>query len=397
MVMRLAHCLSLMPSSSLASPRRWMAGVLVAHLALSAGLPLASSWAEDPTGGKTLNGGVIITDPGVAPKGPLGPMVELDPGQVLDMKIATVIETGLSTQGDEFFGKLNHDYTVNGKMVLPRGTLVHGLVEQITEAKRAGRDGYINLKLDYLVTPDGREIPIEAGTTTRDNKTVSALKVVGRTAAFTAVGGAVGAIMALRYGGLVLAAGTNGYALAGAAAVGGTVGLATALATKGASAHIPEGAEVKVKLGAPLKLPTIDTKDLPHDEQVALDGLAIAVTGVRLDKDPFGESKELTLTLDLTNQTTHAFSLFDMALVDEYGVAHYASPFGDTGLWFQRLGPNARLRGNLSFSVDDPTLQHYLVFYEQYSRKTLAKIAISPPPPKELSPSIKGHRRTNKT
>ena len=32
-----------------------------------------------------------------------------------------------------------------------------------------GRDGYVNIDFDYMVTPDGREIPIQASLSTKDN------------------------------------------------------------------------------------------------------------------------------------------------------------------------------------------------------------------------------------
>jgi hypothetical protein len=220
---------------------------------------------------------------------------------------------------------------------------------------------------------------------------MATLKTVGRALGYTAIGGVAGAIVALKYGGVALVAATEGYALAGAAAVGGAVGLTAALVTKGSSAHIPEGSELKIKLAQPLSLPTMIQPERTADE-VALPGLDVAVLGIRMDKDPFGEDKELTLMLDVSNRTPHNFSLFDMALVDEYGTAHYATPFGETGLWFQKLGPNTRLKGPLTFSIDDPKGQHYLVFYQQYSRQPLAKIAVQPPTPVELTRKGRGKK-----
>jgi hypothetical protein len=273
--------------------------------------------------------------------------------------------------------------------VLPRGTLVHGVVETITEAKRAGRNGYINMKLDYLVTPDGREIPIEGDSTTHDGKPLATLKTVGRTLGYTAVGGVAGALVALKYGGVALAAASEGYLLAGAAAAGGAVGLATALISKGEQAHLPEGAEVRIKLGQPLSLPTLLPTATTTDER-HLPGLDVTVLGVRLDKDPFGEARELTLMVDVSNRTSHHFSLFDMALEDDNGEQHFPTPFGDTGLWFQRLSPNSRVRGALTFSISNPKAPHYLVFYQQYNRQPLMKLAIQPPTPVELGRKLKG-------
>lgn len=353
-------------------------------------LPL-TQLANLPCHAEALKGNIIKTET-EANTGQVNPdqLVTVQEGDLLEMKISTVIESGLSTEGDEFFGKLSRDYTVGGKVVLPRGTIVHGVVDEMTEAKWAGRNGHIAMKLDYLITPDGREIPIEGTSTTRDNKAVAALKVAGRTVGYTAVGGAIGAIMALKIGGVALAAASEGYLLAGGAAVGGAVGLGAALASKGMSAHIPEGAELKIKLQEGLQLPTMEMPQARVDD-VKLEGLNVSIMNVLVKKDPFGERREMVLTLDISNQTKYAFSTFDLALMDEYGSVHYASPFGETGLWFQRLAPNSRMRGAMSFTVDDPTLQHYLVFYQQYTRQPLAKIAIDATDPVELEG--KGKRR----
>ena len=82
------------------------------------------------------------------------------------------------------------------------------------------------------------------------------------------------------------------------------------------------------------------------------------------------------MTLDVSNATTNTFTMMDVAVMDEDQRTFFASPFGDTGLWFNKIDPNTRLKGNVSFNVDDPTQQLYLVFYKRYTRQVLAKIAL---------------------
>jgi hypothetical protein len=101
------------------------------------------------------------------------------------------------------------------------------------------------------------------------------------------------------------------------------------------------------------------------------------VLSLRVGKDPFGELSEVTIGLDMTNATDNTFTVFDIALEDENGSLFYPSAFGDTGLWFQKLMPRTHLVGNLSFNVDNPRLKHQLVFYKQYTREPLTRIALS--------------------
>lgn len=333
--------------------------------------------AESPQGKRSpLEGSVIHTDennPSINPDD----LKEIEKGTALEMTVATTLETGgMTAEGDEFFAKVTKDYVVDGKVVIPRDTLVHGAVLQAKGPGWAGRNGYIGTKFDYMVTPDGREIPIEADYSNRDNKFKSTAKVVGRSAGYTLAGGAIGALMVVKYGGIAAIAASEGYALAGGAAVGGAVGLTAAMVTKGKNTMIQPGAEIKVKLRDKLVLPTMNMPDAAANN-IELEGLTVKVLGMRVAKDPFGEPNEMTLTLDMVNKTENTFSFFDIGLEDENGNIHYASPFGDTGLWFQKLAPNAHLTGNITFNVDNAKMQHHLVFYKQYSREQIAKIAIT--------------------
>jgi hypothetical protein len=340
-------------------------------LVLTLNAPLAVLAVDDPL----LKGGVTQSQQ-------VGPTVNPDdvkiiaPGQDLDMVISTSLESGLSAEGDEFFGKLTRPVVVDGKVVLPRDTVVHGRVKGMTQAKRAGRNAHVTTEFDYLITPDGREIPITGNFSNRDSKLKAAAKVVGRSSGFTLVGGVLGAAMVLKYGGLAAVAGSNGYALAAGAGVGGAAGLGAALLTKGKSLWIPPGSEMRIKLKQPLKLPTM-TIPADNADNLAMDGLNVKINNLKLGKDPFGELTEITLSLDMTNSTDNTFTMFDIALEDENGTQFYPSAFGDTGMWFEKLSPRSRLVGNVSFNVDNPRLRHHLIFYKQYTREALTRIAIN--------------------
>jgi hypothetical protein len=183
----------------------------------------------------------------------------LPAGLPMDITISTSLETGLSASGDEFFGKLLKPVMVDGKVILPSQTVVHGMVKEIADPKRGGRNGHVTASFDYLITPDGREIPIEGGYTNKDSALKATAKVVGRGAGYTLTGGAIGALVVLRYGGLAAVTASNGYALAGGAAVGGVVGLGAAAVTKGRSLWIPPGTEMRLTLKEHLTLPSMNS------------------------------------------------------------------------------------------------------------------------------------------
>ena len=235
-------------------------------LSLNTSAPLAVLSADTPTeGGESpvLHSTVIQTECN-RPQSPTvntGDVRVVGPGTTLDLVISTEIAADETAEGDEFFGKIIKDVLVDGLVVIPKGTVVHGVLITLEGPKRAGRNGYINARFDYLTTPDGREVPIEGNSTTRNSKGKAAAKVVGRAAGYTAVGGVMGTLMVLQYGGLAAAAASHGTALAGGAAIGGAAGLTIAMVMKGKSVMLQPGAEMQVKLSEPLKLPTMTMPD----------------------------------------------------------------------------------------------------------------------------------------
>ncbi len=347
-------------------------------LSLSASAPLAVS-AEPPTDGgesPVLHSYIIQTDRPQSPTVNTGDVRVVAAGTALNLVLSKEIEAGETVEGDEFFGKIIKDVLVDGQVVIPRGTVMHGVLITIEGPKRAGRNGYINTRFDYLITPDGRKVPIEGNSTTRDSKSKAAAKVVGRAVGYTAIGGVVGTVIALQLGGLAGAAASHGSTLAGGAAIGGAAGLTIAMLKKGNSVMLPPGAEMQVKFSEPLTLPTMTMPD-ETAEDYSIPGLQVKVASMRIDRHPFGEMTDIKLTLDIQNQTENTFSNFDIGLEDELGNLFFPSPLGDTSMWSSNIKPSSHLNSNITFSVYNVKLRHKLVFFKPYSREPLVKFALT--------------------
>jgi hypothetical protein len=350
-------------------------------LSASASAPLAVLSADTlPEGGgpPVLRSTIIQTES----NRPQGPTVNTEdvravaPGTDLDLVLATEIAADEKVEGDEFFGKIIKDVLVDGRVVIPRGTMLHGVLTTLEGPKRAGRNGYINTRFDYLITPDGREIRIEGNSTTRDSKGKAAAKVVGRAAGYTAVGGVVGTLMVLQYGGLAAAAASHGTALAGGAAIGGAAGLTVAMLMKGNSVMLQPGAEMHVKLNEPLKLPTMIMPD-ETAEDFSSPGLTVKVAGMRTERHPFGQMPDIKLTLDISNQTENTFSTFDICLEDELGNLLFPSSRDGTRMSSSDIKPNSHVTSDITFSVYNVKVRHKLVFFKPYSREPLVKISLT--------------------
>jgi len=355
----------------------------VTAITLGAGLALVltqnalcANAQTDPASSKPLQGNISQQGGVTGPQVNADDVREVEPGTVLEMAVSTELSTHAATQGDMFYATLTKHVTVGNQIVIPKGTVVRGVIEDAHGPRRAGINASLSSRLDMLITPDGREIPIEGNYTNKESGLKTAGKVLARSSGYTAVGGVMGGLMVLKYGGLPLVAATNGYALAGGAAVGGTVGLATALLKKGKHQLIQPGSVLAFKLQEPLKLPTMTLPEVSADN-ILPEGLSVEVVGLTIGPDAFGEPHEMTLTLAMENRTKMTFTTFDICLEDENGNSFYPSAFGESGLWFKSFGPGTKLSGNMSFDVDNPTLQHYLVFKQRYSQQPAAKIALT--------------------
>ncbi|MBR2526338.1 hypothetical protein IKE67_07715 [bacterium] len=299
----------------------------------------------------------------------------LDEKDVIKMTVSQVIDGNFSIEGDEFFAEVVSDVNGDSGVILPKGTLAHGIIKEQSEAKRLGRNGYLTLDFDYLVTPDGREIPIEGKMSTRMHPVVEAGKIVATDLGYTAAGGAVGGLMALNIFGIEAAIASNGYTVMGGAAIGGTIGLGMSLWRKGKDVLISPGDEIRVKINTKVPLPVYKDTALRQHE-VNYPGLTIKITNVIHEKDPFGEANTITLTLSITNMTNLTLSGMDLALVNDYNNVFHPSIFGDTNLLFKQIKPGDRVAGRISFSVDNINRSFWLSFCDRRTKKTLSKISV---------------------
>lgn len=304
-----------------------------------------------------------------------GTVDELDKSDVIHMTVSQVIDASYSFQGDEFFAEVSSDVYSDKGIIIPRGTVAHGIIKASKESRRLGRDGYIDLQFDYLVTPDGREIPIEGKMSTKMHPLKAAAKIAATDVGYTAVGGVLGGFAALNILGLEAAIASNGYTVAGGAAIGGAIGLGMSLYRKGKDVLISPGDEIRVKVVSNVSLPVYKAEALAQKE-LQYPGLTVKITNIVYEKDPFGVPNTITLSLVVANMTKKTFSSFDLALVDEVNSVFHPSIFGDTKLMYSKIKPGDRVAGRLSFSVSDVKKRYWLTFFETGGKIPLAKISL---------------------
>lgn len=304
-----------------------------------------------------------------------GKVETLNKKEIINMTVSQVLDSSYSIEGDEFFAEVTDDVYGDKGIVIPKGTLAHGKLTNTTEPGRLGREATMDLAFDYLVTPDGREIPIEGKMSTKLHPVTEGAKIVAQDLGYTVAGGAVGGLMALNWLGIEAAIASQGYTLAGGAAIGGVAGLGIALLRKGNHVLIAPGDEIKVRINTPLELPVYKQEALKQEE-ITYEGLNISINDVRHEKDPFGEVNTITLTVLISNMSDKTLSGFDMALVNDYNVKFSPSIFGDTKLMFRQIKPGDKVVENVSFAVDNINRKFWLTFYDRKNSQIIAKVSV---------------------
>lgn len=304
-----------------------------------------------------------------------GKIEHLDRKNVINMTVSQVLDSAYSIEGDEFFAQVTSDVYGDEGVIIPKGTVAHGKITETGDAGRMGKQAWIELSFDYLVTPDGREIPIEGKMTTKLHPIVETSKIVAQDLGYTAAGGLVGGFLALNWLGLEAAILSQGYTIAGGAALGGAVGLGMALIRKGKDVLIAPGDEIKVKINTKIPLPVYKAEALKQEE-LLYPGLDILITNVKHEEDPFGEMNTITLALTISNMSDKTLSGFDMALVNDYNSTFRPSVFGNTKMMYKTINPGEKLAGEISFSVDNIHRKFWLTFFDRRSGKAITKISV---------------------
>lgn len=167
--------------------------------------------------------------------------VTLPAGTVLPVDLETAVGSDISHVEQPVTGRLRRAMTVAGAEVLPAGTVVTG---HVTTAQRPGKvkgRGLIAMRFTRLDTPGAGTTPISTATISRQapaTKQKDAIKIGAPATAGAIIGGIVG----------------GGDGAAKGAVIGGAAGTGYVLSTRGKEVRLGKGADLAVKLTAPVTL-----------------------------------------------------------------------------------------------------------------------------------------------
>jgi hypothetical protein len=175
-------------------------------------------------------------------------------GTKIPLSLLNSLNTKHASEGDRVYLQTSFPITVQGRIVIPRGSYVTGTVNEVKRAGRVKGKAEIFLRFDSLTLPNGvtRDFRARLGGADADageldrgegkirgegNKSGDARRVAETTAAGTAVGGIAGS-----------AAGHAGMGVGIGAAAGAAAGLASVLLSRGPDVVLPKGTSFEMVL-----------------------------------------------------------------------------------------------------------------------------------------------------
>lgn len=82
-------------------------------------------------------------------------------GTIFELEFTQPVNTYTGGEGDYFTAILKNELKADSSVILPEGSIVRGSISNVNTAKRFSRGAKLYLDFDHVVTPNGRQIPLD--------------------------------------------------------------------------------------------------------------------------------------------------------------------------------------------------------------------------------------------
>ncbi len=163
--------------------------------------------------------------------------VEVPSGTELDVRLTNTLNSGTAQVEDRFEGTTLVDLNIQGRTVIPAGSVMRGVITTVDPATRTNRTAKMTVSFDQ-VTVNGRAYPIR-GTVTQAIQGEGIKGEAGKIATGAGVGAVLGGILG----------GVKG-AILGTVIGGGGI----TAATEGKEVELPQGSVLRVRIDSPVQI-----------------------------------------------------------------------------------------------------------------------------------------------
>ena len=174
---------------------------------------------------------------------------QVSEGAKIQTYLQNPINTASANKGDQVVAVLTKDWTYNGYVVAPQGSLVYGTLLKARPATYGSRNGRVVIGFNQIVTPENKTYNIS---TEEIDFTVTNEGKLSKTAGNVVAGAAIGALAGLIFG--AIGSGNLGSATAIGAGIGAGSALVGSTAERGVDAEIPSFTELELTLTQPLNV-----------------------------------------------------------------------------------------------------------------------------------------------
>jgi hypothetical protein len=158
-------------------------------------------------------------------------------GQELDVRLRSTLSSETAQVEQRFEATTVADLIQDGRVLVPAGSVVRGVVSDVDKAGRIDRDGSLTLTFDKLIV-NGREYDIRGSATQ-----IFESRGIREEGAVAGAGAGVGGIV----GGII--GGVKGAVLGAVIGAGGAIA-----ATDGKDIKLPAGSIIRVRLDSPVRI-----------------------------------------------------------------------------------------------------------------------------------------------
>ena len=82
-------------------------------------------------------------------------------GTTFKLEFTQPVSTFSGGEGDSFSAVIKNEISTGDFVILPQGSVVRGSISKVNTAKRFSRGAKLYLDFDHVVTPNGRQIPLD--------------------------------------------------------------------------------------------------------------------------------------------------------------------------------------------------------------------------------------------